>query len=345
MTKEQVWQVLKTVEFPGFPGKNVLGIVKDVKIAENGNVEVSLAIAHFGRKAHEQVAEAIGTALEAAGAENIVFHIIEMPAPAIPEPKEVKKPIRQIITVGSGKGGVGKSTVAVNLAVGLAQRGLRVGLMDADIFGPNVPRMLGVSELPPGTGKLITPAEAYGVKFVSVGLLVETNKAVVWRGPMMDKIMHQFLRGVAWGELDVLVVDLPPGTGDIPISLAKHAEPDGAVVVVTPQEVALDDARKAITMFRRLDIPLYGIVENMSYFICDECDKHHYLFGQGGGARLSAETDVPLLGEIPMEPGVGTGNDTGQPAVLREGSAAADALYAIVDKIAAKAAKRIVSPS
>lgn len=336
MNKEQIWQVLKTVEFPGFPGKSVLGAVKEVTVSETGEIEIQLAIAHFGRKAHENVAEAIATVLEQNGALNIRFQIIEMPTPPVPEPEIVRKPIRHVIAVGSGKGGVGKSTMSVNLAVGLAQHGLRIGLMDADIFGPNVPRMLGVERLPSSERRgIITPAEAYGVKFVSVGLLVENTRAVVWRGPMLDKIMHQFLRGVAWGELDVLVVDLPPGTGDIPLSLAKHAEPDGAIVVVTPQEVALDDARKAITMFRRLNIPVYGVVENMSYFICDHCDTRHMLFGEGGGARLAQEMEIALLEQIPMEPGVREGGDAGQPAVLRAG-AAGDALRDLVATIAEK---------
>jgi ATP-binding protein involved in chromosome partitioning len=340
MEKEQVWQILKTVEFPGFPGKSVLGAVKEVTIADNGEIAIQLAIAHFGRKAHEQVAEAIASALEENGALNIRFQIIEMPTPPVPEPAIVRKPIRHVLAVGSGKGGVGKSTMSVNLAVGLAQQGLRVGLLDADIFGPNVPRMLGVERLPSSERRgTITPAEAYGVKFVSVGLLVENTRAVVWRGPMLDKIMHQFLRGVAWGELDVLVVDLPPGTGDIPLSLAKHAEPDGAIVVVTPQEVALDDARKAITMFRRLDIPVVGVVENMSYFICDQCDKRHTLFGEGGGARLAEEMDTTLLEEIPMEPIVREGGDAGSPAVLREG-AAGDALRAFVARVAEQVQSR-----
>jgi len=336
MDKEELWQVLKTVEFPGFPGKSVLGAVKEVTIAENGEIEIQLAIAHFGRKAHEQVANAIASALEQNGALNIRFQIIEMPTPPVPEPEIVRKPIRRVLAVGSGKGGVGKSTMSVNLAVGLAQQGLRVGLLDADIFGPNVPRMLGVERLPSSERRgIITPAEAYGVKFVSVGLLVENTRAVVWRGPMLDKIMHQFLRGVAWGELDVLVVDLPPGTGDIPLSLAKHAEPDGAIVVVTPQEVALDDARKAITMFRRLNIPIYGVVENMSYFICDKCDKRHTLFGEGGGEKLAHEMDMILLEQIPMETSVREGGDSGQPAVLREG-AAGDAFRALVTAMAEK---------
>lgn len=336
MDKEQIWQVLKTVEFPGFPGKSVLGAVKEVTVSETGDIEIQLAIAHFGRKAHENVAQAIATALEQNGALNIRFQIIEMQTPPVPEPEIVRKPIRHVIAVGSGKGGVGKSTMSVNLAVGLAQHGLRIGLMDADIFGPNVPRMLGVERLPSSERRgIITPAEAYGVKFVSVGLLVENTRAVVWRGPMLDKIMHQFLRGVAWGELDVLVVDLPPGTGDIPLSLAKHAAPDGAIVVVTPQEVALDDARKAITMFRRLNIPVYGVVENMSYFICDHCDTRHALFGEGGGARLAEEMEIALLEQVPMEPGVREGGDDGKPAVLREG-AAGDALRALVAKVAEK---------
>lgn len=240
---------------------------------------------------------------------------------------------RHVIAVGSGKGGVGKSTVAVNLAVALADEGHAVGLMDADVYGPNVPRMLGVRELPPSQDNRIVPAEAFGVKMISIAFMVEPDKAIVWRGPMTDKMVNQFVNQVAWGELDVLVVDLPPGTGDIALSLAKHAEPDGALVVVTPQGVALDDARKAVGMFRRLGIPVVGLVENMSYFQCPTCGTRHDIFGSGGGRRLADALDLELLAEVPLETRVREGGDDGRPAVLIDGSGAGAAFRALATRV------------
>ncbi|MGB0384821.1 MAG: P-loop NTPase [Ardenticatenaceae bacterium] len=332
VSKEQIWQALKEAPFPGFKGRNVFGLIKGLEVDEAGVVSIKLAIGHLGESGRKAVLKSVHSAVMAvAGVTSLQAQIVQM---APPQQVKVPRPgIESVIAVGSGKGGVGKSTVAVNLAVGLAQQGLKVGLMDADIFGPNVPRMLGVSELPPKNGARIVPAEVHGVKFVSVGLLVQASKAVVWRGPMTDKILRQFLFGVDWGELDVLVVDMPPGTGDIAISLGKHAEPDGAIVVVTPQGVALDDARKAISMFRRLTIPVLGVVENMSYFVCPDCDSRHHLFGEGGGQRLAHEMDTLLLGQIPMETHVRAGGDDGFPAVLRQESLAGSALAEIAQRV------------
>ncbi len=336
-TREQVWEVLKQVMFPGFD-RSVLGAVQGLEI-EGGEVTISLAINHLGKGPQQTIGEAVRAAVGALeGVETV--HVLAtqraMPAPAAPtEQRRAHLPgIRHVIAVGSGKGGVGKSTVAVNLALALAQQGLRVGLMDADIFGPNVPRMMGVTELPPsGESGMIQPAEAHGLKVMSVGFMVGTEQAVLWRGPMTDKLLRQFLQNVAWGELDALVVDLPPGTGDIALSLSKHAQPDGAIAVVTPQGVAADDARKAISMFRRLEIPVLGVVENMSYFECDACGTRHTLFGEGGGQALADEMGVPLLGQIPFEPLVRAGGDDGQPVALRTDSPAAAAFHAIAAQV------------
>jgi ATP-binding protein involved in chromosome partitioning len=271
---------------------------------------------------------------------------VEAGKPAAPRPRLVRQAAGQdpvpaprpegvgrVLAVGSGKGGVGKSTVTVNLAVALAQQGLRVGLMDADAYGPNIPRMMGVAQLPRARDGKIVPAEAYGVRMVSIGFMADAGTPLVWRGPMTDKMVRQFLEDVDWGELDALLVDLPPSTGDIPISLARHTEVDGAVVVVTPQDVALDDARKAIGMFERMNVPVLGVVENMSYFVCEECETRHHLFGQGGGQRLARMADVPLLGEVPLEPAVRAGGDGGSPVVLRVGSLAGQAFQAVAKSV------------
>lgn len=241
--------------------------------------------------------------------------------------------VRAVIAVGSGKGGVGKSTVAANLAVALAAQGLRVGLMDADAYGPNVPRMMGVEALPPAANGKLQPAEAHGVRLISIGFLASPETPLVWRGPMTDKMVAQFLADVAWGELDILIVDLPPSTGDIPLSLVKHSRVDGAIVVVTPQDVAVDDARKAVGMFQGLNVPLLGVLENMSYFVCDECQARHALFGTGGGRRLAEAAGVPFLGEIPLETRVREAGDGGRPAALDPESEAGRAFRALAQAL------------
>lgn len=238
-----------------------------------------------------------------------------------------------VVAVGSGKGGVGKTTVAVNLAVALARQGLRVGLMDTDVYGPNVPRMLGVDRLPPAQKGKIVPAQAHGVQLVSVGFLVEPDSPVIWRGPITDKLIRQFLTDVTWGELDILIVDLPPGTGDVVISLIQRAQPDGTVVVATPQEVALDDARKAVGLFGQFETPVLGLVENMSYFVCPECHTQHDLFGHGGTRALAGALGLPFLGEIPLDPQARASSDRGEPAVLQPGSLVGAALQDIAAKI------------
>ena len=227
--------------------------------------------------------------------------------------------VKQVIAVSSGKGGVGKSTVAVNLACAFANQGLRVGLLDADIYGPNAPTMLGVADCTPevsgsGDNQCMQPIETCGVAMVSMGLLIEENQPVIWRGPMLNGIIRQFLYQVNWGERDVLVVDLPPGTGDAQLSLAQAVPMAGVVIVTTPQQVALQDARRGLAMFRQMGIPVLGVVENMSAFIPpDQPDKRYALFGSGGGKTLAEAFDVPLLAEIPMEMPVQAGGDQGLP--------------------------------
>jgi ATP-binding protein involved in chromosome partitioning len=240
----------------------------------------------------------------------------------------------RIVAVSSGKGGVGKSTVAANVAIALSQAGARVGLMDADIYGPNIPRMMGINEPPPVENQRIMPLLAHGVKLMSLGFMVERDAPAIWRGPIIMKIITQFLRDVAWGELDYLLVDMPPGTGDAQLSLVQATQVHGAVIVTTPQEVAVGDALRGAKMFERVGVPVLGIVENMSYFLCPHCGKPSPLFGSGGGARLAMELNVPLLGEIPLYPRVREGGDAGEPIMVTEPSSpAGKALAATTDQL------------
>ncbi len=245
-------------------------------------------------------------------------------------------PIRNAIAVASGKGGVGKSTVAVNIAVVLAQSGARVGLLDADIYGPNIPTMMGINRLPPPVDNKLIPAEAYGVKMMSIGFLVKPDQPLIWRGPMLHSVIRQFLTDVNWGELDYLVVDLPPGTGDAALSLAQSLPLSGGLIVTLPQQVSLEDARRGIEMFRQLDVQVFGVVENMSYLDLPDGTRMD-VFGSGGGARLAREAGVPFIGAIPMDPNVRLGGDSGKPVVITHpDSPVAQALCQIAESVAAK---------
>jgi ATP-binding protein involved in chromosome partitioning len=259
----------------------------------------------------------------------------------VPAPTPVAYPnLGRIIAVSSGKGGVGKSTVAVNLAIALARGGARVGLMDADIYGPNVPRMMGVNAPPSVINEQIVPLEAYGVKVISLGFLIDRDQPAIWRGPIVMKIITQFLRDVAWGTLDYFVVDMPPGTGDAQLSLVQATHVTGAIIVTTPQEVATGDALRGAKMFQRVAVPVLGIVENMSWFECPHCGKPSSIFGAGGGERLAKELDLPLLGQIPLYPRVLEGGDSGAPIVSADpASSAARALTDIANRVAATIAK------
>ncbi|MBE3118809.1 MAG: Mrp/NBP35 family ATP-binding protein [Candidatus Atribacteria bacterium] len=236
-------------------------------------------------------------------------------------------PVRNAIAVASGKGGVGKSTISTNLAVALAQSGARVGLMDADIYGPNIPTMMGIHEIPATKENKLIPAEAYGVKLMSMGFLVKPGQPLIWRGPMLNSAIRQFLSDVEWGELDYLIIDLPPGTGDVPLSLAQTLPLSGVVIVTLPQAVSLEDASRALEMFRTLEVPILGIIENM----------RGEFFGSGGGEDLARVAKVPFLGALPMEQSVRIGGDTGEPVVAsRPDSDAAKALKSIAEQVAAR---------
>jgi ATP-binding protein involved in chromosome partitioning len=257
--------------------------------------------------------------------------------PAAPTPVEYPQ-LGRIVAVSSGKGGVGKSTVAVNMAAALAKQGARVGLMDADIYGPNLPRMLGVSEAPPVRDEKIQPLVAYGVKVISIGLLIERDQPAIWRGPIIMKVITQFLRDVNWGQLDYFLVDMPPGTGDAQLSLVQATHVHGGVVVTTPQQVAVGDALRGVRMFERVGVPVLGVVENMSYFENPETGKPIAVFGSGGGQALADEVNVPLLGQIPLDPRVVEGGDTGRPIVVHEPKAG---VSRAIEAVAARVVERL----
>ena len=266
-------------------------------------------------------------------------------AAGVPAHSPVEMPgLGRVIAISSGKGGVGKSTVAANMAVALTLQGHRVGLMDGDIYGPNIPRMFGLFERPMVVQGRIQPLQAHGVKLISLGFIVERDAPAIWRGPIIMKVIQQFLRDVDWGELDYFLVDLPPGTGDAQLSLAQSVAISGAVIVTTPQEVAVGDALRGAKMFERVNVPVFGVVENMSGFTDPESGRHWDIFGSGGGQRLAEELGVPLLGQVPLQPDMAGLADRGQPIVIASpNSPAARALTQIVERVKLEAASRGVS--
>jgi ATP-binding protein involved in chromosome partitioning len=251
------------------------------------------------------------------------------PEPTPEPPKPVLSGVKHIIAVASGKGGVGKSTVAVNLAAALARSGAKVGLMDTDIYGPSIPTMFDLFDRPDITvQKKLVPLEKYGIKLVSMGFLVDVNQAMVWRGPMVTSAIKQFMNDVEWGELDYMILDMPPGTGDIQLTIVQSVPLSGAVIVSTPQNVALDDVRKGVAMFNKVNVPVLGVIENMAYFSPpDAPDKKYYIFGQGGATRLADELAVPVLGEIPLEQPIRESGDAGKPIVLADEHSSAAASF------------------
>jgi ATP-binding protein involved in chromosome partitioning len=260
------------------------------------------------------------------------------PGPATPQERMPIEGVKNLIVVASGKGGVGKTTVAVNLAIALSRMGSAVGLLDADVYGPNVPLMLGTEEQPQALSEReILPVEAYGLKVISMGLLMPGDKPMIWRGPMLHSVMLQFLRSVIWGKLDYLIVDLPPGTGDVHLTLIQTVPVTGAVVVTTPSVVALADVRKAIEMFRQVNVEILGVVENMSYLACPHCHERVDVFGQGEGRRVAEQFGVPLLGEIEIDPRIRIGGDSGKPVAAQgEDAPGAASLYAMARAVVAR---------
>jgi ATP-binding protein involved in chromosome partitioning len=261
------------------------------------------------------------------------------------QPKLPIAGVRNLIAVGSGKGGVGKTTVAVNLAIALARLGHKTGLLDADVYGPNVPLMMGTNQTPAAIGERIQPLQNFGVKLMSMGFLSPGDKPLVWRGPMLHSVIQQFLRGVDWGELDYLVIDLPPGTGDVQLSLIQTAPVTGAVVVTTPSDVSLEDARKAVRMFEQVKVPILGIIENMSWLQCPHCDERIDVFSTGGGRRTAKDMGVNFLGALPLDPHVRIGGDTGRPiATFGADDKRAKAYYEIAELVMAKAGEAASVP-
>ncbi|HEX7486899.1 MAG TPA: Mrp/NBP35 family ATP-binding protein [Vicinamibacterales bacterium] len=243
--------------------------------------------------------------------------------------------VKNVVAIGAGKGGVGKTTLAVNLAVALSTLGSRVGMIDGDIYGPNVPMMLGVQAQLEAEGEKIVPAEKFGIKVVSMGFLTDDQSPVIWRGPMLHSVIRQFFHEVKWGELDYLLIDMPPGTGDVALSLSQTVPVAGAIVVTTPQEVSLADSRRAVRMYQKLNIPVLGLVENMSYFVCPTCQHESDIFGRGGGERTAREMDVPFLGRIPIYEPIRRGGDSGHPLVIAEPeSAVARAFFSAAEQLA-----------
>jgi ATP-binding protein involved in chromosome partitioning len=323
-TEAQVLEALRPIVDPDF-GRSIvdLGFVRDIVI-DGGRVSLRIVLttpacpvkAEFERSARERIAALPGVsdvevtmAAETRGREA-----------ARPAAGDVLPGVRNTIAVASGKGGVGKSNTAVNLALALADAGARVGLLDADVYGPSLPTLLGVKARPAteerGERKMILPVEQHGLKLMSMGFFITENSPVIWRGPMVHGLIRQFLSDVDWGELDYLVIDLPPGTGDAVLTLTQQAPLSGAVIVTTPNDLSVVDARKALKMFEKVSVPLLGVIENMAWFSPPDLpDRRYYIFGRGGGARLAEELGVPFLGEIPIDPRVAEGGDLGRPIV------------------------------
>jgi ATP-binding protein involved in chromosome partitioning len=335
-TKDDVREALKGVKGPDLSGDIVgLGLVSDI-VVSNGKVIFSISVPAERARELEPLRQAAEAAVRAIpGVEQAMVALTaerragagpaspppQRPAQAhgAPAPKAGVPGVGAIIAVASGKGGVGKSTTAVNLALGLAGLGLKVGILDADIYGPSMPRLLGLRGRPESLGgRVLKPLERYGLKVMSIGFLVEEETPMIWRGPMVQSALVQMLREVAWGDLDVLVVDMPPGTGDAQLTMAQQVPLAGAVIVSTPQDLALIDARKGLAMFQRVDVPVLGIVENMSYFACPHCGEVTEIFGHGGAEHEAARIGVPFLGAVPLNMRIRELSDAGTPIVAAE---------------------------
>jgi len=335
---EDVLDALRTVQDPDLHRDLVsLGMIEDL-VVEDGIVTFTLMLTTAACPLRGQIEEDVRRAVLAVpGVRDLrLTTTSRVRKPKDPtENRRALPGVAHVIAVGAGKGGVGKSTVAANLAIALAQAGAKVGLLDGDMYGPNLPRMLGVNRQPEQSGGKILPLDAFGVRFMSIGLLVPQGEAVVWRGPMLHGAMKSFLQEVDWSGVDYLLVDMPPGTGDVQLSLTQLTFVDGAVVVTTPSAVALEDAVKAVDAFRKLSVPLLGMIENMSYFICPDCKSRHAIFDSGRTEERALALGVPYLGAVPLHAAVRRGGDEGRPVVADDpGSEYASALRAIAGRLA-----------
>lgn len=321
--EERIWQALKTVKFPGMSRDIVsFGFVERAEV-DDGRAAVTLHMTTHNEEAVAQVRDEVERAV--AGVEGVESAEVDVrvskPAGApgggaqraVSQSAEVLPDVQHVVAVASGKGGVGKSTVAANLAVALAQEGYSVGLLDADIYGPSMPMMFGIKDRPRIEGERVLPFERYGVKLMSLGFIVDTDTPVIWRGPMVMKALEQMLGDVDWGALDYMIVDLPPGTGDAQLTITQKVPLSGAVVVTTPQDVALIDARKGLAMFRKVNVPVVGIVENMGTFVCPHCGEETDVFKRGGGERTADVLETEFLGTIPLDPQIVHSGDEGRP--------------------------------
>ena len=343
VSSEQVLDALRVVNDPDLHRDIVsLGFVQNLTIdGPKVGFDVVLTTPACPVKG-ELEAQARTAVLALPGVEDVAVRMtFNVASSRKPQTEKLVPLVRNVVAVASGKGGVGKSTVATNLAVSLAATGARVGLFDADIYGPNIPLMMGVLDKPDMFGtdeNKIVPIERFGIKLMSIGFFVaDDDNPVIWRGPMVHGAINQFLRDVEWGELDYLIVDLPPGTGDAPLSLSQLVPIAGVVIVTTPQDVALQDVVKGVAMFEKLDVPIVGVIENMSYFCCPQCGAVTEIFGQGGGARVSEKYDVPLLGRIPLDLTIRVGGDQGRPVVDSEpDSALGQAFRSAAEQVAAR---------
>jgi ATP-binding protein involved in chromosome partitioning len=349
LTENAVKDVLSTVIDPALEHDIVsYRIFKSAEISgADVLVKVEIPTHAYPMEQRRELAARIEKALKGAGARQVTV-VPEVSTAHIPAPsdKAILKGPKNVIAVAAGKGGVGKSTVAVNLALGLAKHGAKVGLLDADVFGPSIPTMLGPPERPPGTTpeQKIIPAIHHGLKVISVGFFVDKGEAVVWRGPMVHRLLQQFLADVEWGELDYLIADLPPGTGDVQLSLSQLIPIAGAVMVTTPQEVSIIDVVKGIAMFEKVEIPILGIVENMSFYVCPACGHHDEIFSHGGGKRLAQEVGASFFGEIPIDSRIRFGGDAGVPVTIAApDSENARRFYDLATRTALKVAGNVLS--
>jgi len=323
MTQENVLEALKNVTYPGFTKDIVtFGFVKDISI-DGETIGLTVDITSSADEVKAQITDEATTELKKLGFTNVNINVTAPKAPTqmsnSVSGRNMAPHIKNFVMVSSGKGGVGKSTTSVNLAIALAMQGKKVGLLDADIYGPNIPRMMGLhGQKPEIQGNKVQPLKAYGVEIMSMGALMDEGAALIWRGSMIMKAIEQFLRDILWSELDVLVIDMPPGTGDAQLSLAQSIPITAGVTVTTPQEVSLDDSRRSLNMFQKLHIPTAGIIENMSGFICPSCDTESDIFGMGTTEPVAKEYDTDVIARIPIEPAIRVGGDTGMPVTYHK---------------------------